>query len=156
MERGNSTNSTATFNPFNRFVNRIHELQEEDDAIYPVEEEDASMNGLADIVQIISIVFQVILSSDSESSSAAYVLAVLSAYDRVDVLALEEAIWMDSQQPRPTVKLAEHVEKICGFIPGTVSFLGLTPPPRSTVVEELLLEHDEELYLQGGGGKHGF
>lgn len=125
--------------------------------------------------RINALVFAVVSSSnrrgripvariDPSSSSSSYVLAVLPADDRVDVMALsEQASVHCGAQLTLALAPGDCVADLCGFAPGCVPPLALSPPPLVTILEASLLMDEAPfddkistgktpIYLLGGGG----
>lgn len=110
---------------------------------------DADEYVVHDTVPINSLVFEVV------ADPQAYILAILSADDRVNLTTLQTAVCEDRNDDSVAVQLSspDRVESLCGFPPGCVPPLGLSSPPLFTVVEASL-QH-EQGWLQGGGGAIG-
>lgn len=152
------------------------EYADNDDAFIAVVDEDDD----SAIQTINSLVFQILDSAnDSNDDTAAaatvtandasYVLVVIGAENRVDVKALEKAlsslliqhgdgsITSSSSSSSSVLALAPttSVEAICGFAPGTVPPVGLSPEPAITVIDESLLStalQQQQQLVRGGGG----
>ncbi|GKY93950.1 hypothetical protein MPSEU_000361900 [Mayamaea pseudoterrestris] len=107
--------------------------------------DEAAMNEAQPVK---SLVFSV--QAKQNDNSPSYILAILGVDDIVSRSALEEAArrLLDLDV---TIRLApsNKVAALCGFEPGTVPPLGLSPLPLLTLTEESLVEQQ---FIVGGGG----
>jgi prolyl-tRNA editing enzyme YbaK/EbsC (Cys-tRNA(Pro) deacylase) len=121
------------------------EIARDDDDIFLNDDNDD------DAIPVINSLIFSINNNDSE-----YVLVVIGEQDRVNVKALEVALQQRSGfLVNGPVGLApsSRLQEICGFAPGTIPPIGLSPEPMMTVIDESLLTAlQPETVVKGGGG----
>lgn len=146
--------------PLQKFLETIVHLQHNDEAVQLVTREyDSRLD-----VHINSLVFQLNRESDVAhiprgfpSPPLPYVLVVLDAKDYVNTSRLEEVVFaqlgMDTDERYPLLQLAasDKVAELCGFDPGSVPPMGLSPSPRLTIVDHGLLAQSRHWMIGGGG-----
>lgn len=112
-----------------------------------------------------SLVF-LVEDSNANIQPPGYILAVLESNDKVDTeklgRAVATALGLKSDESKITITLSlapsDIVSQLCGFPPGCIPPLGLSPPPLITMIEHSLANdsgtpgNDNNVMLIGGGG----